>query len=106
MNEKGIKSMVSKGKIPNLKHVDVGPYEHCIFGQHKKVSFSKTSKTSKVKRLQLVHTNVWGPGPIKSFGGSHYYLTFIDDSTRKVWVYFLKNKSDVFSVFKIVEKGG
>ena len=26
-------------------------------------------------------------------------FTFIDDSTRKVWVYFLKNKSDVFSTF-------
>lgn len=25
---------------------------------------------------------------------------FIDDSTRKVWVYFLKNKSDVFMTFK------
>ena len=27
-------------------------------------------------------------------------MTFIDDSTRKVWVYFMKNKSDVFMTFK------
>ena len=27
-------------------------------------------------------------------------LTFIDDYSRKVWVYFLKNKSDVFLNFK------
>ena len=27
-------------------------------------------------------------------------MTFIDNSSRKVWVYFLKNKSDVFDVFK------
>ena len=27
-------------------------------------------------------------------------LTFIDDFSRKVWVYFLKHKSDVFSSFK------
>lgn len=33
-------------------------------------------------------------------GGPHYYVTFIDDFTRKVWVYFLKNKSDVFVTFK------
>ncbi|GKD04573.1 putative RNA-directed DNA polymerase [Tanacetum coccineum] len=26
--------------------------------------------------------------------------TFIDDSSRKVWVYFLKNKSEVFNTFK------
>jgi len=66
----------------------------------KKVSFSKTSKSSKVERLTLMHTDVWGPAPVKSLGGSQYYVTFIDDFTRKVWVYFLKNKSDVFYVFK------
>jgi len=27
-------------------------------------------------------------------------VTFIDDSTRKVWVYFMKNKSNVFDTFK------
>ena len=27
-------------------------------------------------------------------------MTFIDDSSRKVWIYFLKHKSDVFDVFK------
>jgi len=65
MSEKGMKLMVSKGKIPNLKHVDVGPCEHCIFGKQKNVSFSKTSKSSKVERLELVHTDVWGPALVK-----------------------------------------
>ena len=32
--------------------------------------------------------------------GSLYFVTFIDDSNRKVWVYFLKHKSDVFVVLK------
>jgi len=34
-----------------------------------------------------------------SLGGSHYILTFIDDFTKKTWVYFLKNKSEVFERF-------
>ncbi|WVY98190.1 hypothetical protein V8G54_030341 [Vigna mungo] len=58
MSEYIMKLMISKGKIPNLKHVDVGPCEHCIFGKHKKVSFSNTGKTSKIERLELVHTDV------------------------------------------------
>ena len=33
-------------------------------------------------------------------GGFHYYVTFIDDTTRKVWVFFLRQKSDVFQTFK------
>ena len=28
-------------------------------------------------------------------------MTFIDNLSRKVWVYFFKNKSDVFDAFKI-----
>ena len=35
-----------------------------------------------------------------ALGGSRYYITFIDDCSRKVWVYFLKNKSDLFDTFK------
>ena len=92
--------MAAKGKLSSLKHVDVGVCEHCIFGKQKKVSFSKAKKTPKVEKLELVHTDVWGPAPVKFVGNSRYYVTFIDDSTRKVWIYFLKNKSDVFSVFK------
>lgn len=100
MSEKGMKLMAAKGKLSSLKHVDVGVCEHCIFGKQKKVSFSRAGKTPKVEKLELVHTDVWGPAPVESVGNSRYYVTFIDDSTRKVWVYFLKNKSDVFSVFK------
>jgi hypothetical protein len=48
----------------------------------------------------MVHTDLWGPSPVASLGGSRYYVTFIDDFSRKAWVYFLKNKSDVFETFK------
>ncbi|KAL0307706.1 UNVERIFIED_CONTAM: Retrovirus-related Pol polyprotein from transposon TNT 1-94 [Sesamum calycinum] len=37
----------------------------------------------------------------KSLGGSLYYVTFTDDFCRKVWVYFLKQKSEVFTKFKL-----
>ncbi|GKV35094.1 hypothetical protein SLEP1_g43407 [Rubroshorea leprosula] len=43
---------------------------------------------------------LWGPSPVASKGGAVYMLTFIDDYSRKVWVYTLKSKSDVFLTFK------
>ena len=64
------------------------------------MSFVKTGKENKKEKLELVHTDVWGPAQLSSLGGSHYYVTFIDDATRKVWVYFLRQKSDVFQTFK------
>ena len=64
------------------------------------MSFLKTGRTPKDGKLELVHTDLWGPSPIATLGGSRYYITFIDDLGRKVCVYFLKNKSDVFETFK------
>ena len=36
----------------------------------------------------------------QSIGGSFYFLTFIDDFSKNVWVYFLKQKSETFTRFK------
>ena len=31
--------------------------------------------------------------------GYLYFVTFIDDATRKCWIYFMKHKSEVFNKF-------
>ena len=48
------------------------------------MSFLKPGKTLKAEKLELVHTNLWGLSLVASPGGSKYYITFIDDSSRKV----------------------
>ena len=50
--------------------------------------------------LEVVHTYVWGPTKMTSIHGYRYYISFIDDHTRKVWVYFMKEKSEVFTHFQ------
>ena len=47
-----------------------------------------------------MHTNVWGPTKVSYLGGSHYYVTFFYDATRKTWFYCIRPKSDVFDTFK------
>ncbi|RVW70488.1 Retrovirus-related Pol polyprotein from transposon TNT 1-94 [Vitis vinifera] len=84
MSEKGMKMLLSKGKLPELKSIDFDMCESCILGKQKKVSFLKTGRTPKAEKLELVHTDLWGPSPVASLGGSRYYITFIDDSSRKV----------------------
>ncbi|PON74499.1 Ribonuclease H-like domain containing protein [Parasponia andersonii] len=100
MSEKGMEVMLSKGKLPELKSVEHSLCESCIFGKQRRVSFLKGRREPKAAKLELVHIDVWGPSPVTSLGGSRYYVTFIEDSSRKVWVYFLKNKSDVYDTFK------
>jgi hypothetical protein len=41
-----------------------------------------------------------GPMPSSSISGYVYYVSFIDDYSRKTWIYFLKSKDEVFSKFK------
>uniref|UniRef100_A0A2N9EK90 CCHC-type domain-containing protein n=1 Tax=Fagus sylvatica TaxID=28930 RepID=A0A2N9EK90_FAGSY len=45
--------------------------------------------------------DIWGPVRTPSKGGAQYFMSFIDDYSRKAWVYFLKNKSEAFAKFKI-----
>ena len=100
MSIKGMKMLVAKGVLEGLKSVDIGPCENYVISKQKRVSFTKIARELKKVWLEMIHTNVWGPSPIPSFGGSKFYISFIDDFSRKVWIYFLKHKSDVFATFK------
>ena len=84
MSEKGMKMLLSKGKLLELKSIDFDMCESCILGKQKNVSFLKTGRIPKAEKLELVHTDLWGPSLVASFEGSRYYITFIDDSSRKV----------------------
>ncbi|KAG7565068.1 Zinc finger CCHC-type superfamily [Arabidopsis suecica] len=74
--------------------------EGCLLGKQFKMSFPKESSTRAQKPLELIHTDVCGPIKPKSLGKSNYFLLFIDDFSRKTWVCFLKEKSEVFENFK------
>ena len=41
-----------------------------------------------------------GPSQVSSLGVSHYCVTCIDDATRKTWIYFIRNKLEVFGTLK------
>ncbi|XP_073224405.1 uncharacterized protein [Cicer arietinum] len=56
---------------------------------------------SKSERTSLGH-QILGHGPTKItyHRGNMYFNTFLDDSTRKIWIYFLKSKNEAFKTFK------
>ena len=61
---------------------------------------SKYRSNRRDTQLALVHSDLCGPMPNLSLGGASYFMTFIDDYSRKVWVYFLKHKDEALGVFK------
>ena len=42
---------------------------------------------------------MWGPTKVFFLGGKHYYVTFVDDYSRQVWVYTMRHKDEVLDVF-------
>ena len=42
--------------------------------------------------LDLIHSDLCGPISFASLTGFEYYITFIDDFSRKTWIYFLRSK--------------
>ncbi|KAM7502462.1 hypothetical protein LguiB_001366 [Lonicera macranthoides] len=80
----------------------------CLVGKQHREVIPKRSQWRSSHKLQLVHADICGPITPTSNSGKRYILTFIDDFSRKVWVYFLLEKSEAFATFKayknLVEK--
>jgi len=71
----------------------------CALGKNVKGSFSSSDSRSK-GILDLIHTDVCGPMIVASLNGYLYYVLFIDDHSRKTWIYFLKTKDGVLVRFQ------
>jgi len=74
LSEKGLQILSSKSLIPSDKGTKLNP---C-----------------------LVYSDVCRPMEVETLGGSRYFVTFINDASRKVWVNFLKINDQVFQYFK------
>ena len=54
-------------------------------GKVRTIAPHPTTALRESSQLDLVHSDVRGLMPHQSLGGASYFVTFIDDSTRKVW---------------------
>lgn len=81
---------------------DEYPCKICVKGKQIRQSFSTRMNTGRriSKPLELVHTDLCGPMEEASIGGSKYFILFVDDYSRKLSIYFLKNKSKALNAFK------
>ncbi|KAL9413504.1 hypothetical protein AB3S75_042066 [Citrus x aurantiifolia] len=72
--------------------------EGCIYGKMHRLPFPKNSWRAKVP-LELVHADICGPTRTLSLNNRRYFILFVDDYTRMMWIYFLNEKSEAFSNF-------
>lgn len=72
----------------------------CLKGKHTKLPFKNIGSRATAP-LELIHSDLCGPMETPSMGGARYFISFIDDYSRKVNVYFLRNKMNVKEVFQV-----
>ena len=51
------------------------------------------------KSFDLIHIDIWGAFHISTIAGHKFFLTIADDCTRATWIYLLRAKSDVLTIF-------
>jgi hypothetical protein len=85
--------------LPELKGDHKGVCNGCAQGKNIKNTFPKRDNKTKGV-LELIHSDVCGPMPSSSISGYVYCVSFIDDYSRKTWIYFLKTKDEVLNKFK------
>lgn len=72
----------------------------CIQGKQTRLPFTAKHEKSTKRCLELIHTDICGPMKKESLSKSIYFVTFIDDYSRKIFVYFINKKSDMINKFK------
>uniref|UniRef100_A0A1X7VFZ3 GAG-pre-integrase domain-containing protein n=1 Tax=Amphimedon queenslandica TaxID=400682 RepID=A0A1X7VFZ3_AMPQE len=79
--------------------------ESCLDGKPHRSAFPSHSETRAKEPLELVHSDICGKVNSKTLSGAEYLLTFINDFTRYVWIYVLKQKSEAFEKFRVESIG-
>ena len=73
----------------------------CIKGNQTK-HISKKPVTRSNELFKLIHTDIWGPFNIPSWGGEKYFIAFINDFSQYCYLFLLHEKSqpvDILEVF-------
>ena len=63
--------------------------EECMVSKQHRNQFPQGKSWRARKALELVHSDIRGPINLYSNSGKKYLITFINDFSRKTWVYFL-----------------
>uniref|UniRef100_A0A2N9EXA4 Integrase catalytic domain-containing protein n=1 Tax=Fagus sylvatica TaxID=28930 RepID=A0A2N9EXA4_FAGSY len=107
---KGLRTLQYKQMVKGLPQLKAPSKicTDCMVGKQHRDAIPKRSLWRASQRLQLVHADICGPIKPVSNSKKRYFISFIDDYSRKVWIYFLAEKSEAFTIFKnyknLVEK--
>ena len=100
-NRLGHPSLLKLQKIvPSLSSLSSLSCESCQLGKQTRASFPKRVNNRVTSMFDIVHSDIWGPSRVSTTLGFQYFVTFIDDYSRCTWLFLMKNRSELFSIFQ------
>ena len=99
VSKRGLYELEKQGLLGSDEISKLDLCENCVYGKTSLVKFNAIKHTTQ-GILEYVHSDLWGSSRVASKGGAYYFMTIIDDYSRKVWVYCLKSKYQALKVFK------
>ena len=92
-----VKQLVSMGLLGSVsnKSFDCMP---CQFGIETALQFND-SISHALSSFDLIHSDVWGPFPISTPGGSRYFIIFVDNFSRYTWIYLFRNRFELYQIY-------
>ncbi|XP_075098228.1 retrovirus-related Pol polyprotein from transposon TNT 1-94 isoform X1 [Nicotiana tabacum] len=87
--------------VHGLSHLSTLECESCQLGKHTRSHFPRRLDNRAELPFTLVHSDVWGPSRVSSTLEFRYFVSFIDDYSRCTWIFLMKNRFELFSIFPI-----
>ena len=99
---RGLQRMINSAAVKGLPplHFPKHICGSCQLGKQAKTKMPKVTTHHASKILELIHSDVRGPFRVQSTGGAKFFVTFIDDFSKKIWIYFISHKSHVLAKFQ------
>ena len=102
-----MRHLIKHGALPGVTPADLlslrktgWSCEACIYGKPYKTN-TKGMRTRATSIGQLIHCDIFGPTQQPSIqGGYRYWITFVDDYTRRLWIYLLIERKHAVVAFK------
>ena len=92
-----IKRLVNDGVLSTLDFIDFETCVECIKG--KQTNKSKRGATRSSTILEIIHTDICGLD--MDSHGQKYFISFIDDFSRYMYLYIFHNKNEALEAFKV-----
>lgn len=75
-------------------------YEGCLAWKQSRKYFISTMSMRSSSILEVAYLDVCGPFEDNIIGGNKYFVSFVDEYSQQLWIYVIKRKDEVFTIFK------